>query len=307
MRILRIHIKNLNSLRLQTTIDFEQPPLAHADIFAITGSTGAGKTTILDAITLALYGKVARDKDAHKEVLSYGSTECLAEVEFLADGERYLARWGMRRARDKVDGNLLAPERELAKWSEEQQHFLPIAEKVREVGEAIKEITKLDFERFTRSVLLSQGDFAAFLKASDKEQSDLLERITGTAIYSQLSTAAFERYRLEEQTLKNLQEQQAQLGLLAGESVTEEMLETSRKEVAEQTKRLEKIQAIVQQFERWQEASQKIQTITAEQAQFQEEEAAFAPEALRLEKSLKLQPQRETFQELGFRQEKNTT
>lgn len=307
MRILRIHIKNLNSLRLQTTIDFEQPPLAHADIFAITGNTGAGKTTILDAITLALYGKVARDKDAHKEVLSYGSTECLAEVEFLADGERYLARWGMRRARNKVDGNLLAPERELAKWSEEQQNFLPIAEKVREVEEAVKEITKLDFERFTRSVLLSQGDFAAFLKASDKEQSDLLERITGTAIYSQLSTAAFERYRLEEQTLKSLQEQQAQLGLLAGEAVTEEMLETSRKEVAEQTKRLEKIQAIVQQFERWQEASQKIQVITAEQAQLQQESAAFAPEALRLEKSLKLQPQRAAFQELGFRQEKNIT
>lgn len=305
MRILRIHIKNLNSLRLQTTIDFEQPPLAHADIFAITGNTGAGKTTILDAITLALYGKVARDKDAHKEVLSYGSTECLAEVEFLADGERYLARWGMRRARNKVDGNLLAPERELAKWSEEQQNFLPIAEKVREVEEAVKEITKLDFERFTRSVLLSQGDFAAFLKASDKEQSDLLERITGTAIYSQISTAAFERYRLEEQTLKSLQEQQAQLGLLAGEAVTDEMLAAARKEVATQTKRLEKIQAIVQQFERWQEASQKIQVITAEQALLQEEEAAFAPDALRLVQSLKLQSQREAFQELTFRQEKN--
>jgi exonuclease SbcC len=305
MRILRIHIKNLNSLRLQTTIDFEQPPLAHADIFAITGSTGAGKTTILDAITLALYGKVARDKDAHKEVLSYGSTECLAEVEFLVDGERYLARWGMRRARNKVDGNLLAPERELAKWSEEQLNFLPIAEKVREVEEAVKDITKLDFERFTRSVLLSQGDFAAFLKASDKEQSDLLERITGTAIYSQISTAAFERYRLEEQTLKNLQEQQAQLGLLVGEAITTEMLATARKEVATQTKRLEKIQAIVQQFERWQEASQKIQVITAEQALLQEEEATFAPEALQLTQSLKLQPQREAFQELTFRQEKN--
>ncbi|WP_367389464.1 AAA family ATPase [Lewinella sp. LCG006] len=307
MRILRIHIKNLNSLRLQTTIDFEQPPLAHADIFAITGNTGAGKTTILDAITLALYGQVARDKQAHKEVLSYGSTECLAEVEFLADGERYLARWGMRRARNKVDGNLLAPERELAKWSEAQQNFLPIAEKVREVEEAVKEITKLDFERFTRSVLLSQGDFAAFLKASDKEQSDLLERITGTAIYSQISTAAFERYRLEEQTLKNLQEQQAQLGLLAGESVSEEMLTTAREEVATQTKQLEAIQAIVQQFERWQEASQKIQTITAEQTQLQQEQLAFAPEALRLEKSLKLQSQRQAFQEMGFRQQKNTS
>ncbi len=305
MRILRIHIKNLNSLRLQTTIDFEQPPLAHADIFAITGNTGAGKTTILDAITLALYGKVARDKDAHKEVLSYGTTECLAEVEFVADDERYLARWGMHRARNKVDGNLLAPERELAKWSAEKQNFLPIAEKIREIDEAIKEITKLDFERFTRSVLLSQGDFAAFLKASDKEQSDLLERITGTAIYSQISTAAFERYRLEEQQLKNLQEQQAQLGLLEGEAITDEMLATARKKVEEQTKGLEKIQAVVQQFERWKEASEKIQTIKTEQAQLQQEEDVFAPEAQRLAKSLKLQPQREAFQELAFRQEKN--
>ena len=163
MRILRLHINNLNSLRLQTQIDFEQPPLSQADIFAITGDTGAGKTTILDAITLALYGRVARDKDAHKEVMSYGAVECHAELEFAVDDDRYLASWRMHRAHHKIDGNLLAPQRELAKWDNKAQAFRPIAEKIREVDEAVQTVTKLDFERFTRSVMLAQGDFPAFL------------------------------------------------------------------------------------------------------------------------------------------------
>ncbi|RME92251.1 MAG: exonuclease SbcC, partial [Bacteroidetes bacterium] len=176
MKILKVHIKNLNSLRGEWTIDFGTPPLSQAGIFAITGPTGAGKTTVLDAITLALYGALARSKEV-KEVLSYGATECLAEVAFAVGAERYLASWRLYRARGKQDGNLIGPKRELARWDAKKETFEIIAEKIREVDEAIEAISGLDYHRFTRSVLLSQGDFAAFLKADERERSELLERI----------------------------------------------------------------------------------------------------------------------------------
>ena len=132
MQILRVHINNLNSLRQQITIDFEAPPLAHAGIFAITGPTGAGKTTILDAITLALYGQIARSGKDVKEVMSYGATECHAEVEFAVQNEKFLASWRMHRAHNKSDGNLVGPKRELAKWDEKTAVFNPVAEKIKE-------------------------------------------------------------------------------------------------------------------------------------------------------------------------------
>jgi exonuclease SbcC len=203
VKIQKVRIKNLNSLRLQTTIALDEPPIANSGLFAITGDTGAGKTTILDAITLALYGKMHRNKEV-KEVLSYGSTECFAEVDFQVKDKSYRARWELWRARGKTDGNILGPKRELAQWNDKKQEYIPIAEKIKEVDENVESITGLDYDRFSRSVVLSQGDFAAFLKSGEKERSDLLERITGTEIYSRLSMAAFQRFRAESAALDAL-------------------------------------------------------------------------------------------------------
>ncbi|MEO0875980.1 MAG: AAA family ATPase, partial [Bacteroidota bacterium] len=296
MQILRIHINNLNSLRLRTTVSFVDGPLSQADIFAITGDTGAGKTTILDAITLALYGRVARDKDAHKEVMSYGTAECQAEVEFLVDEDRYLASWRMHRARHKLDGNLLAPQRELARWEEDKQAFVAIAEKVRDVEEAVRKITKLDFERFTRSVMLAQGDFAAFLKANDKERSDLLERITGTSIYSELSSGAFERYRQEEQALKQLQEQQAQLLLVGEEEVDQEQVTAAKERTQAQREEVELAQKTVQRLDQWLNTQIRVEKLSQELQGLQQEQASFSTHAERLERSKQLSPFRTQFQ-----------
>ncbi|MEL6654995.1 MAG: AAA family ATPase [Bacteroidota bacterium] len=296
MQILRIHINNLNSLRLRTTVSFVDGPLSQADIFAITGDTGAGKTTILDAITLALYGRVARDKDAHKEVMSYGTAECQAEVEFLVDEDRYLASWRMHRARHKLDGNLLAPQRELARWEEDKQAFVAIAEKVRDVEEAVRKITKLDFERFTRSVMLAQGDFAAFLKANDKERSDLLERITGTSIYSELSSGAFERYRQEEQALKQLQEQQAQLLLVGEEEVDQQQVTAAKERTQAQREEVELAQKTVQRLDQWLNTQIRVEKLSQELLLLQQEQASFSTHAERLERSKQLSPFRTQFQ-----------
>lgn len=218
MKIKKLQIKNLNSLRLEKTIDFVQSPLGDVGLFAIIGDTGAGKTTILDALTLALYGKVHRNKDV-REVMSYGSVESQAEVEFESNNSLYLAKWRIYRARKKVDGNIRGPERELAKWNEEKKVFEIIAEKTREMEIKVEEVTGLDYDRFCRSVLLSQGDFAAFLKANERDRSDLLERITGTEIYTRLSKAAYERFKIEERRLEDLENELSGLKILSKEEV----------------------------------------------------------------------------------------
>ena len=222
---------------MEKSIDFSQEPIASSGLFAITGDTGAGKTTILDAMTLALYGRVHRNKDV-KEVMSYGATDCFAEIEFEASSEKYFAKWSLHRAGKKTDGNFQTPKRELAKWNPKSESFEIIAEKVKEVEQSVEEITGLDYDRFCRSVMLSQGDFAAFLKSGERERSDLLERITGTEIYSQLSIAAYRRHKEEEQKLKDLNQQLESLKVLDEEEL--KALKIKLKELEKESKSLKK-------------------------------------------------------------------
>lgn len=222
MRILRLRIQNLNSIRVSEPIliDFTSTPLEESGIFAITGDTGAGKTTILDALTLALYGKIHRNKEV-KEVLSYGTASCLAEVEFETLSGVYRAKWSIWRANKKVEGKLQTPVRELAQWNPKTSTFEAIAEKIREVDQLVEKVSGLDYDRFTRSVLLSQGDFAAFLKADARDRSDLLERITGTEAYSLLSIAAFEKHKEEQLQLSQLKMERDGLQLLSADDLTQ--------------------------------------------------------------------------------------
>lgn len=221
MKIRRIALRNLHSIQDLVEIDFTTSPLVDTGLFAIIGDTGAGKTTILDAVTLALYGDVCRKSDA-RETLSYGAEEGMAECEFEAKGRRFLAQWRVRQTRSKKVGQQLKAERSIAEWEEKSEAFHIVAErKVKEVNQFVEEVTGLDFSRFTRSVMLAQGDFAAFLKANQKERSDLLERITGTEIYSELSKGALERKNLEKAKLDALTEKRDTLKILTKEETKE--------------------------------------------------------------------------------------
>lgn len=240
MKILRLRIENLNSLKLKETIDFSVAPLSQTGLFAITGDTGAGKTTLLDAITLALYGRVHRNKEV-TEVMSYGATESLAEVEFESAKGLFRAKWSTYRSRRKLDGNIQAPRRELAKWDPKKKDFRIIAEKIREVEKLVEAVSGLDYDRFTRSVLLSQGDFAAFLQAGERERSDLLERITGTEVYTRISIAAYERYKEEQRKLEDLRKAKEGLQLLE-----EETIEDIQKELKSHQQRADQIQGELQ-------------------------------------------------------------
>ncbi len=248
MKILKIALKNLNSLKLETAIDFVASPLGDAGLFAIVGDTGAGKTTILDALTLGLYGKIHRNKE-ESEVLSYGTTEGYAEVEFWAKESIYRGKWLVWRARGKLDGNIRV-KRELAKWHPKKKKFEIIAEKIREIDEKVEDISGLDYQRFCKSVLLSQGDFATFLKASERDRSNLLERITGTEIYSQISVAAYQRHKLEEEKIDDLEKELNALQILDKETLM--ALKKKLKELQTTGKAQHKKQMEIQAQIQWQ-------------------------------------------------------
>lgn len=204
MKILSIRLKNLNSLKGEWKIDFTQSPFAENGLFAITGPTGAGKTTLLDAICLALYHQTPRlgqITNTSNEIMTRGTAECLAEVEFEVKGTAYRAFWSMRRSRGNVDGNLQSADAELAEVATGKV----LATQIRQKSEYIEKLTGLDFGRFTKSMMLSQGDFAAFLNADEKQRAELLEELTGTEVYGQISIKVHEQHSQAKQKLNELQ------------------------------------------------------------------------------------------------------
>lgn len=189
MKIHSIRLKNINSLA-EAELDFNQPPLSETGIFAIIGPTGSGKTTLLDAVTLALYGRTPRLGNKTEELMTRHTAESSAEVVFEVRKGIYRATWTRRRARGKPDGNLLAAKVELADHSDGRV----IADQITKLVSEVESLTGLNFERFTRSILLAQGQFNAFLNADDRERAELLERMTGTEIYSDISIRVFETF-----------------------------------------------------------------------------------------------------------------
>ena len=218
MRILKIGLSNLNSLKGDHWVDFTQEPLASAGLFAITGPTGAGKTTLLDAITLALFGRAARYEttESPEDVMTRGTGSCWAEVTFEVKTGTFVAKWMLNRARGKPDGALQQPKRSIATASGEI-----LAEKIREVSLQIETLIQLDHPRFMKSVMLAQGQFSRFLSVTAKERSELLEGLTGTEIYTEISKEVHDRTKQKEDQKKQLDQKLQELVLLSVERTLE--------------------------------------------------------------------------------------
>ena len=218
MRIQKIRLKNLNSLAGNWEFDLTGDAYTADGIFAITGPTGGGKTTILDAICLALYGCTPRLKTISKsanEIMHRQAAECSAEVEIAAAGRVYRCTWAQERAYGRPDGALQTPHHEIGDAVTGEI----LTTRKREVPKLVEELTGMDYDRFTRSVMLAQGDFAAFLNASPDDRSPLLEQITGTEIYSRISVAVHQRRREEQEKLKIMEAESGSIDLLPDEEI----------------------------------------------------------------------------------------
>lgn len=253
MKILSVKFLNLNSLKGLHEIRFDQSPLLDAGLFAITGPTGAGKTTLLDAITVGLYGRVHRhDRDAF-EIMTRHTAESFSEVEFEVKGQRYRAKWSLFRSRKKADGKLQPTQMELHSFTDNKLLDL----KPSEVPGKVAEISGLDYSQFLRSVMLSQGDFTRFLKASESERSDLLEKITDTNIYSRISMWAYRQADQEKKALDILRAKLDNSQLLPAEQVT-----IYQQQVLDLSTQAQKQQQTKQDFERqinWLDRLEKLQ------------------------------------------------
>lgn len=235
MKIISLKGENLASLAAPFDVNFASGILADAGLFAICGNTGSGKSTLLDAICLSLFDAMPRFSSSRRgpaighndsqenerlksndvrHILTRGAASGFSEVVFaLDDGRQYCARWSVKRARGNATGRTQAQEMMLTELATAKV----LATKKTEVLSLIEQLIGLNYEQFRRSVLLAQGDFAAFLKAAAKERSELLERITGTEMYSELSKLAFARAKDEEQRLKLLMERLGEVTLLSAE------------------------------------------------------------------------------------------
>lgn len=235
MKILAIRLKNLASLAGPFEIDFTAEPLASAGLFAITGPTGAGKSTLLDALCLALFGAVPRlnntGRDAKvpdvdgdiatgdpRTLLRRGTGDGFAEVDFRGiDGRRYRARWEANRAREKAGGKLQASRQSLRDLDNDQL----LASQKGEYKTQLEAALGLNFEQFTRAVLLAQSEFSAFLKADDNDRSELLEKLTDTALYTRLGRRAFDKAKQAKDSHRQLQDQATGVTPLAPEARAE--------------------------------------------------------------------------------------
>ncbi|MDS7945702.1 AAA family ATPase [Acinetobacter sp. V110_1] len=281
MKILSIRIKNLASLSDEHFIDFESAPLAHAGLIAIVGKTGAGKSTILDAMCLALFNRVPRLKDSDGKlkdvdgselltnspltVLRRGTGHGFAELCFIAqDQKRYLARWEIKRARENPNGKLQSVQRHLKCLTD----GVVLADKAKAVDEKVKQITQLSFEQFTRAVLLAQSEVTAFLKARDSERGELLEYLTNSSIFAKIGELAFRKTADIAKQRKQLEEFLGHIEILSDEEIA---AFTEQYQQAEQNhQQLEQQKHVLDKQQQWFERKAKLEhEVQAKQQQFQ--------------------------------------
>ena len=289
MKILELRFKNLNSLSGEWLIDFTNPEYISNGIFAIIGPTGAGKSTILDAICLALYGRTPRLKgisQSANEIMSRQTGECFSEVTFETHAGKFRCHWSQHRARKKSKGKLADSKHEISDLASGKI----LESKKRKVAIVIEEKTGMDFDRFTRSILLAQGGFAAFLQATADERAPILEQITGTEIYSEISKAVHERQREENAKLELIQAEMAGITILndEDEDLLEQSLAEKIKSEQESTEKNDKLQKSILWLNEIEKLGKELESIQTESELISKEIELFKPNRGKLNNALKV-------------------
>ena len=260
MKILAIRLKNLTSIEGTVEVDFMAEPLHSAGIFAISGPTGAGKSTLLDALCLALYDKAPRfatsvenvnladvgdnqiNQSDVRNLLRRGTSDGYAEVDFLGiDGRRYRSRWSVRRTRNKINGSLQPQTLEVKELDTEKE----FQGTKKELLIQLVELVGLTYEQFTRTVLLAQNDFATFLKSKGAAKAELLEKLTGTDMYSRISQEVYARNKAAQEEVTLIQNRMNVIELMP----EEELLALQKEKELSTEKRAAGIKLLAEQNE----------------------------------------------------------
>ena len=283
MKILAIRLKNLTSIEGMVEVDFTAEPLHSAGIFAISGPTGAGKSTLLDALCLALYDKAPRfatsvesvnladvgdnqiNQSDVRNLLRRGTSDGYAEVDFLGiDGRRYRSRWSVRRTRNKISGSLQPQTLEVKELDTEKE----FQGTKKEVLIQLVELVGLTYEQLTRTVLLAQNDFATFLKSKGAAKAELLEKLTGTGVYSRISQEVYARNKAAQEEVTLIQNRMNVIELMPEEELLalqkeKELLAEKRvtgiKLLAEQNEQLNVVRSLKMQEDLWKKKQQEEQ------------------------------------------------
>ena len=283
MKILAIRLKNLTSIEGTVEVDFMAEPLHSAGIFAISGPTGAGKSTLLDALCLALYDKAPRfatsvenvnladvgdnqiNQSDVRNLLRRGTSDGYAEVDFLGiDGRRYRSRWSVRRTRNKINGSLQPQTLEVKELDTEKE----FQGTKKELLIQLVELVGLTYEQFTRTVLLAQNDFATFLKSKGAAKAELLEKLTGTGVYSRISQEVYARNKAAQEEVTLIQNRMNVIELMPEEELLalqkEKELSTEKraagiKLLAEQNEQLNVVRSLKIQEDLWKKKQQEEQ------------------------------------------------
>ncbi len=300
MKILKIELQNINSLKSDhpIVIDFQKEPFQDVGLFAITGSTGAGKTTVLDAITIALYHQVPRFKQSHikaglNDVISYGAIEAFSRVLFQNDGQVFEAFWAMRLV--GKNGKLLNIPKEEVRLIELSTGKI-IAEKKSEVKTEVERLTQLNYNQFLRSVMLAQGEFAAFLSAKGSEKGALLEQITGEEIYKKIGEATNAKIFEERKVLEKIKSKINNEDLLSAEE--KDALNKEEALLNEELKTIERELKLLDEIIHWHKTLENLQNEKTQLLKDQEELEKVIIEKQSVFKALELYKEAEPFKDV---------
>ncbi|MDF1876037.1 AAA family ATPase [Sulfurimonas sp. SAG-AH-194-I05] len=285
MKIISLTLENLNSIRGKHTIDFKKSFSKHG-LFLLTGDTGSGKTTILDAISVALYGETPRlkSKSELEQLLSIGAKDSLAEVTFIVDKVLYKSSWSINVARTGKVGD---SKRVLSKYNDTDYDIITSAKKG--FNTTIENITNLNFDRFTKTVMLAQGSFDAFLQAEVAEKSSLLEKITGTEIYQKVSVKVFEKHKEAREHLNSLTAKIDETKILQDDEVKEKntAIENFKKQSTHLLITIKELQNSIKTVENIAKYENEIKKLKEEQTILVLEEDTFKQDDKKLQRALK--------------------
>lgn len=289
MRINKIEIENLNSLKGYWCIDFTHPDYKkNHDLFVISGVTGSGKTTILDAITLALYGRTPRQDSfgESNEVMTRHTAKCMARVSYSCKNGNFESEFSQNKAREKIDGNLVSPYCKIRNLDTgEESGKLSIAS----LSKRTTEITHLDYQQFCRSIMLAQGEFDTFIKGDERSRASILAKLNGTENYKEIAVRVCNKASKVKKELESLKQVKKEVIVFTEDEVLELGNEKKQKskECEKDKKSKEKIEKNLIWFEEFEKSEKRLENAKNERKVYEEKNVVFSEKKSVLEKAEK--------------------